>query len=278
MYKKSLHNFNEIIILFLKYMQIDIKSQFQYKINAFMLSFAVFFREIGNVFIVYLMLEKFGNLNGWKLNEMMFLYSLLFLSYSFLIIFFTGIRDFDNMVYSGEFDKCFLRPVGILYQIIASRSDYFAAIGHGTVGIVLFLSTAKKVGIVWDLKTIAFYSIAIASGVIIQASILMFFATFSFFTIRVTEIRDLMFYNVRKFAGYPISIFPSFIQKIMIFIIPFAFVNYFPAQFFLRKHDMQMFWSGYIYLSPLVAFTIFLIARSLWKFGLKHYSSTGTAF
>jgi ABC-2 type transport system permease protein len=267
--------FSRSLILFLKYSKLIFKAKFEYRFNALLTSFAVFARESAGIVIVYLILKQFVSLNNWTMNEMLFLFSLLFLSYSLLIFFFTGIRDFEELVYSGEFDRYLVRPQGLLFQIIASKADYYASIGHGTVGIILFLKTANTIGIHWDARNIIYYLLAVAGGVMIQAAIFLAFSCFSFWTVRVRNLMDLMFFNTRKFAGYPISIYPWIIQKLLIFVIPFAFVNYFPAQYFLRKPDMTLFWHGYLYLTPVVGIVMFALVSIFWRFSLRHYSSTG---
>jgi ABC-2 type transport system permease protein len=265
-----------IIRLFLKYSRLLVKSNFQYRLNAFLLSFGVFIREMINIVVIYLLFKHFLNLNGWTLNEMLFLFSLLFLSYSLLVLFFTGVRDFSSLVHSGQFDRYLVRPVGLLFQIIASRADYFASIGHGAVGILLFLSTANSVGIRWTPVNVLYYSLMVTGGVMIQLSIWLLTACLSFWTIKSNSIIGFLFWNVRKFAGYPVSIFPAFIRILLMFVIPFAFVNYFPAQYFLRKPDMSVFPDFYLFLTPIVGFTMFVIVQALWKVSLRHYASTGT--
>ena len=273
---KSLNEFNNYFILFLKYARVIIKSQFQYKLNAFLLSFAVFFRELGGIIIIYFTLTKFDNLGGWNLNELMFLVSFLFISYSILIVFFTGFRDFHELVRMGTFDRYLLRPVGIFFQIISSKADYFAAVGHGTLGILLFVFTANSVGITWSVSKVLYCILAIISGVLIQASIFIMFSCASFWTVKTTNLMDFIFYNTRKVAGYPISIFPGFIQKILIYVVPFAFVNYFPAQYFLNKADMGLFPHIYMYLAPIIAVILLIISSFIWRVSLKNYSSTGS--
>ena len=209
------------------------------------------------------------------MNEKFFLYSFLFLSYSIFIFLFTGIRDFDNMVYSGDLDRFLIRPRGLMFQVIAARVDYCATLGHGAVGVILFLNTYNAVGINWNIRAITYYISALIGGAIIQAALFMISSCMSFWTIRTTNLRNLIFFNSRRFAGYPISFYPSIIQKMLIYIIPFAFVSYFPAQYFLKKPDISLFWNGFLYLTPVVGLIMFLIVYCFWRFGLKHYSSAG---
>lgn len=263
------------LILYKEYTKRLVKARFQYKADAWLISFAVFCRESMGVVVVYLTLLRFRYINGWNMNEMFFLFSLLFLTYSIVVFFFTGLRDFSSLVYSGEFDRYLLRPQGILFQVIVSKADYLASIGHGSLGIILFLKTAHAVGIVWNLPTITYYFAAIIGGVLIQASIFLLFSCSSFWLIKTDNLMNFLFYNTRRFAGYPVSIYPGFIQKLLLFVVPFAFVNYFPAQYFLRKPDLANYWSGYIYLTPIVGLVMFITVYYVWNISLRRYSSTG---
>lgn len=257
------------------YMRTTIRSWFQYRVDALLRSVAVFLRESAGVIAIYFTLLKFDDLNGWGLQEMMFLYSLLFLTYGILIIFFTGLRDFGAMVRTGKFDRYILRPRGLLFQMIFVNADWFAAVGHGGLGILLFVITAGRVGIRWTPGTILYYVLAVAGGVLIQGAIFLFLATLNIFLLETGSLKELLYYDPRKFAGYPISIFHKVIQGFMIYVVPMAFVNYFPAQFLLRKPDMAGFPEIFLYLTPAVGAGMYLLSYLFWRFGLRYYKSSG---
>jgi len=272
----GLEKIKEYYLLIIKYIDINLKKWFEYKIDAVLRSFAVFLREATSIIVIYFTFQKFTNINGWNINEMFFLFSFIFVTYSILILLFTGLRDFEYLIYTGEFDRFLLRPRGLLFQVIVWDADYFAAIGHGTLGIILFITTANSVGITWNVTNILFCISAIVGGVLIQGAIFLVLAALSIYFIKTGSAKDLFYYNARNLAQYPISIYPGLIQKFLIFIIPFAFVNYFPAQYFLQKPDMSNYWSGYMYLTFAVGFGLFFIAYIFWKHSIKRYSSTGS--
>ena len=251
---------NDTLSMFFYYSRVTIKSWFQYKVDAILRSFAVFVREATGIIVIYFTLLKFGNINGWSIQEMFFLFSLLFITYGILIIFFTGLRDFGYTIRDGNFDRIILRPRGLLFQIIAINSDWFAAIGHGGLGIALFIISANKVGIVWSMATIIYYISAVIGGVLIQGAIFLFFASLSFYLIKTDNIKEMLYWNMRKFAGYPLSIFHKVIQSILMYIVPFAFVNYFPAQYLLRKQDMAEYPQIYMYIAPVIGIALFVIS------------------
>jgi len=257
------------------YIKTVVKSWFQYKVDAVLRSLAVFLRESTGIIVIYFSLLKFDSLNGWNMHEMLFLFSLLFLTYGILIIFFTGLRDFWRTVRSGNFDRFILRPRGLLFQLILCDADWFAAIGHGGLGILLFILSAGKVGIVWNAQIIVYYLFAVIGGVLIQGAIFLFLATLNIYLIETGSLKELLYFNGRKFAGYPISIFHKGIQIFMIYVVPFAFVNYFPAQYLLRKEDMAMYPEIYMYLTPVVGVVLYLVVYVFWRYSIKHYKSTG---
>lgn len=257
------------------YTKTIIKAWFQYKVDAVLRSLAVFLREATGIIVIYFTLLKFDHLNGWNLREILFLYSLLFLTYGIMILFFTGLRDFGYTVRDGSFDRFLLRPRGVLFQIIFVNADWFAAIGHGGLGIVLFLLSAARVGITWTLSTVIYYIFVVIGGVLIQGAVFLLLATLNIYLLETNSLKELFYWNMRRFAGYPISIFHKAIQICMIYIMPFAFVNYFPAEFLLRKPDMAGYPEIFMYITPVVGSGMYLLAYAFWRFSLKYYKSSG---
>ena len=114
-------------------------------------------------------------------------------------------------------------------------------------------------GVEWNAATILYYVISIASGVLIQGAVFLFFSAISIYFIETQSLKEIMYWNLRKFAGYPISIYNKFIQSLLIFVVPFAFVNYFPAQFLLHKPDMATYPGWFMYISPFVGIILYII-------------------
>lgn len=250
-------------------------SRMQYRVDSLVATLAVFLREATSIIVIYLALIEFDQINNWNVNEMLFLFSLLFLTYGIVVVLFADLRDFSCMIREGRFDRLMVRPRGLLFQLISNNADILAAFGHGTLGILLFLLSAGRVGIEWNLVRALYYIAAIIGGVLIQGGVFIFFSALSFYFVETNSIRDIFYWNMRKFAGYPISIYHKVIQGIMIYVVPFAFVNYFPAQFMLRKPDMEAYPQIYMYLSPVVGVVIYLLAYGFWRISVKRYTSTG---
>lgn len=259
----------------LQSLKMSIRGRLQYRVDSLVATLAVFVRESTNIVVIYLTLLKFDSINNWNINEMLFLFSILFLTYAIVVALFADLRDFSCMIREGRFDRLLVRPRGLLFQLILNNADVLAVAGHGTLGVLLFVISAGKVGIHWEVMTILYYIGAIIGGVLIQGGIFIIFSALSFYFVETGSIREIFYWNMRKFAGYPISIYNKLIQTIMIYIVPFAFVNYFPAQYLLRKEDMALYNEAYMYMAPVVGVVIYLIAYVFWRISLKRYTSTG---
>lgn len=265
---------NELKIA-LQSLKMSVKTRMQYRADSLVAALAVFIRESANIIVIYLALLKFDSINGWNVNEMLFLFSLLFLTYALVVSLFADLRDFSRMIREGRFDRLLVRPRGLLFQLILNNADIIASVGHGTLGILLFLISAGKVGIRWDFATILYYVGAIVGGVLIQGGMFIFFSSLSFYFVETNSLREIFYWNMRKFAGYPISIYHKLIQGLIIYVIPFAFVNYFPAQYLLRKPDMINYNEAYVYIAPFVGVGVYLAAYLFWRVSVRRYYSTG---
>lgn len=257
-------------------LKMSFRARLQYRLNTLVTTLAVFVRESTNIIVIYLTLMKFNKLNDWDVNEMLFLFSIMYITYAFVVSIFADLRDFSWVIKEGKLDRLLLRPRGILFQLILNNADVMASMGHGTMGILLFVFSANKVGIEWDFVTITYYVTAIIGGVLIQGGVFIIFSSLNFYFTEVNSIRAILYWRMRKFAGYPISIFNKVIQYIMMYIVPLAFVNYFPAQFLLRKDDMANYNEIYMYIAPLVGVVIYVVAYVFWRISIKHYKSSGS--
>lgn len=263
------------IQIMLQSLKMSFLARMQYRVDALVAALAVFARESTNIIVIYLALQKFDAINEWNVNEMLFLFSILFLTYAFVVSIFADLRDFSCMIREGRFDRLIIRPRGLLMQLILNNADLVASLGHGTLGIILFVVSAGNVGIEWNLTTILYYVSAIIGGVLIQGGMFIIFSALSFYFVETGSIREIFYWNMRKFAGYPISIYSKLIQGIMIYVIPFAFVNYFPAQYLLRKPDMENYNEIYMYIAPVVGAVVYIAAYIFWRISVKRYTSTG---
>ena len=76
-------------------------------------------------------------------------------------------------------------------------------------------------------------------------------------------------------AQYPIDIFSSWLRRFLAYIVPLAFVCYFPALYILDKPDPLGLPRLLEFSSPLVAAIAAVIAGLVWRGAVRHYRSAG---
>ncbi|MGE7828250.1 ABC-2 family transporter protein [Paenibacillus sp. NPDC093718] len=50
-----------------------------------------------------------------------------------------------------------------------------------------------------------------------------------FWLVENKAIKNILFFQLKGFIRYPITIYNKVIQILLIYILPYAFINYFPA-------------------------------------------------
>ena len=161
-----------------------------------------------------------------------------------------------------------LRPVHPLLSIIGASKE-FTSIGYFGLGLALTMIMLIKLAIpitfILILK-IVFFSIV---GAAIIGAINTIFSISSFWTYRSNEV-IWSFYRTYTFAQYPIDIYNKFIKILITCILPFAFVAYYPTMSYLGMNSYM------IYVSPVIAIVLWIIAVKVWNRALNKYRSTGT--
>lgn len=140
--------------------------------------------------------------------------------------------------------------------------------GELATGLVVLGYAWSKLGL--GVKVLPIIFIAAFSGCFIYAGISILLGTVSFFTVAQADVADFTM-QIKEIAKYPITIYPKVMQFIFTYIFPVAFVAFLPMRMIVGQINIY-----FIVLLPVVAGIFFLIAKSIWMWGLRHYGSTGT--
>jgi len=122
---------------------------------------------------------------------------------------------------------------------------------------------------------IVFLLAAILGAALIQTAILVVIGTMSFWLVKNTATYSLL-NCFNNFLDYPITIYARSIQAFLTFVIPVAFVNFYPAHYFLNKTGDNLFFPALQYGTPIVGLVMFFMAYQFWKIGVNKYESTGS--
>ena len=169
---------------------------------------------------------------------MLFLYTLNLLCASVSGLFFWGpMISLEGLVQNGQFDLFLTKPINPLLHMI-SRHFQHTYIGWIIPIPFVFLICFSYLEISWSILKVILFVIFIIGGVMINASIFLIAGSLSFWIVKTSNLLFLLQRpndSFRSFIDYPVSMYNKFIQIFLVFILPYAFINYFPSVYFLES-------------------------------------------
>src|SRR4029077_13798504 len=231
-------------------------------------SFAATIFQIAFVVVLF---EKAPQLGGWRFEEVLFLYGFALVPYGLFNVISMNLYDFgNNYIIEGKFDRILLRPVSSLFQVLFEtfRIESFQEVAVGTY--CMWWAT-RRIHVPWSpakLGMLLFFGVCAA---VIYVSVFLILSTLSFFWEARIGVHPPV-WNVIAFGRYPLSIYSGVVQFFLCWIIPFGLASFYPSVRLLGRTVTP----EYLPLVPVVAVVFLTIAISLWNFGTRHYSSTGS--
>ncbi len=256
--------------IYLKSLKLHLKSELEYKasfITSFLSQILVFFTYY---FIIISLFSKFNNIKGFTMYEVLLCFSVIQFGFAFNEVFARGIDRFDKLIIDGSFDRLLLRPKNIVLQILCSDSDYVKVSRLIQALIVLFISIIN-LDINWNILKVITLFLMLISSIVIFFGIFLISAAYCFFSIQGLEIRNVLTDGGKHMAQYPIGVFKKGFIYFFTFIIPYAYVNYYPLLYVIGKTN------NYFYaLSPLLVILYLIPCFVIFNKGIKRYSSVGS--
>ena len=256
--------------LYFKFMKVHLKSELQYKMS-FILSFiSQFFVFFGYYFTIICLFDKFSNIKGFTMYEVLLTFGIIQFGFSFCETFFRGVDQFDDLIVNGTFDRLLLRPQNILLQVFANEVSFVKA-SRLIQSIIVLIIAIINIDVIWTIEKIITLIFMLISGIAVFLSIFILAASYCFLTVKGLEVRNVFTDGGKHMAQYPIGIFKKGFVFFFTFIIPFGFVNYYPLLYLLDKTNNKL-----LIISPLITILYLIPSVIIFYKGIKRYSSVGS--
>jgi len=252
-----------------------IRGQMQYRVSFLLETTAQFFATFIDFLTVYFIFNRIPRLRGWSLGEVALLYGLAATAFALEEFIGRGFDVFHRKVVRGDFDQVLIRPWGTFFQILADEFPV-RRLGRLGQGVLVLAFATHSVGLRWTWAKALYLPVVLASGCAFYLAIIIAQGTMCFWTVQAVEFANIFTSGGTEMASYPLEIYADWFRKLFIFIVPLAFVSYFPALYLLDKLDPLGFPAWFAFLTPPVCFTALGLASVLWRYGVRHYQSTGS--
>lgn len=224
----------------------------------------------GLVFI-WILFKRISQVGGWNIWQIAFLYALTLIPKGFTELLFNGQWQLRLLVNRGEFDRLLVRPLSPALQVTTQVCGIHG-LGSVALGVVVLANATHALHLSWAWWQYGFLLAVIVSSVIFIGSVDFATNSIAFWDSSANSAFPFLIQYGIEFAKYPITLYGRFLQIVMTWILPFAFVSYYPSLILLGKIGNQM-WLGH--LSPLAGPIMALVASAIWRSGLARYQGTG---
>ncbi len=261
--------------LYCRYAGVSFRSQMQYRMSFLMRSLGHFL-VTGTEFLGFVALfQRFGQIRGWTLPQMGLFYGIISICFAIAESCQRGFDIFPNLIKSGDFDRILLRPRSAAFQVLGQEFQLMR-IGRLSQALIVLLWSAQRLDLHWTIAHIVLLLSAIAGGVCLFSGLFVLQATLCFWTTESLEIVNCATYGGVETAQFPVNIYRPWFRAVFTFVIPLATINYFPIQALLNLADPLGSPRWIQWISPLAGVLFFLVCLQCWRFGVKHYTSTGS--
>jgi ABC-2 type transport system permease protein len=247
----------------------------QYRASFIMMTagnFLVTFIEFIGIIVLF---SRFGSLQGWRLEEVAMFYSLINMGFALSEAFGRGFDKFSLQVINAEFDRTLLRPRSTGLQVLA-HDFQLMRVGRLLQGAAILIWASVNIGVAWNPAKVMLLFISVIGNIEVFTGLLVMQAAMCFWSTQSLEVMNSFTYGGVEAVQWPLPVFKRWFAALFVVVIPLACVNYFPLMAIMGKADPLNSPVWFQWLSPLAGLIFFYISLKVWKFGVRHYHSTGS--
>jgi ABC-2 type transport system permease protein len=252
-----------------------IRAQSQYRLSFGLQMVGSFLLSFLDFIVILVIFQHLRHLAGWSLSEVAFLYGSSYTMFKLSDMLMGNLDKLPLFIRSGNFDQILTRPLGSLAQVLTSDMD-IRHLGGAVQGAVVFAFALQHVNVDWSPLRVVVFVAMILSGTIIFCSLFVAANAIAFWTMDAREVANAFTYGGNAFTQYPLHIFGVWLRRLLGYVVPLGFVNFFPSLFLLDKPSPLGTPVVLSFLSPAVAVGTVAAAGLLWRSAVRHYRSTGS--
>lgn len=252
-----------------------IRSTMTYRTSFFLATFGNAAITLLDFVTIAIMFSHVDVLGGFTLPEIALLYGTCSASLGLADLILGNTDRIGARIRDGSLDTMLVRPVPVLAQVAADRFA-LRRLGRVVQGLAVAGWAVSALEVDWTPDKVLLVPVMIVAGSGIFAGVMVAGAAFQFLAGDAAEVQNSFTYGGCTMLQYPPTIFAKDLLRGVTFIVPLAFVNWLPALHVLGRPDPLGLPGWVAYLSPLVAFAVFLPASLAWRAGVRSYRSTGS--
>ena len=256
--------------LYRHYIAINIRSAMQYKSSFWLTMLGQLLATVSTLFGIIFMFQRFHVIKGFTINEVILTSGIVQMQFSLAEMWARGFDHFSVMIRKGDYDRVLLRPRNEILQVFGSQFE-LSRIGRLIQGMLMLLYGIIRIKIRWDFLKVLTLINMILGGTALFTGISIIRAALCFFTLEGLEFMNIFTDGAREHGKYPLNIYGDKFLLFCTVAIPYALVQYYPLIYILGQRSSPWF----VFL-PLLTFLYLFPCIALFRFGVRHYQSSGS--
>lgn len=252
-----------------------LRGQMQYRSSFLMQIFGNFIINFGELIVLYTLFQRFDNLGGWSLGDVLFLHGMSLVMFGIGDTVSQGLRAVPGLIREGTFDRVLVRPMSSFVQALVSEVS-LRHLGLLAQGLLVFGVAIRLVDIAWSPVKVAFLGIVLVSGAALFLALFTIEAIVSFWTVNSLQAINAFTYGGSDLGQYPLHIFDQRLRWLFLWIIPIGFLTFYPALYILDKPDPLGLPGVARFVAPFAASAFCAAVAWGWIVAIRHYRSTGS--
>lgn len=224
---------------------------------------------------ILVMFANVDVLGGFALGEIAFLYGGTALCLGFADLVVGNAERLGTRIRMGSLDAMMVRPVSLFVQVCADRFA-FRRLGRILQGGAVLAWGVVAAGIDWTPSRALMTVGLVVFGTLIFTALFVLGAAFQFVTTDGSEAANAFTYGGNTLTQYPLTIYPAEAVRALTFVVPVAFVNWYPSLYVLDRPDPFGLPTALQFASPVAAAALCASAWWAWTAGVRRYRSTGS--
>ncbi|MBV6717141.1 ABC transporter permease [Paenibacillus chitinolyticus] len=223
-----------------------------------------------NLVFILVVFQQTALLGDWNRDQILFIYGFFMIPYGLFSTIFNLWNFSERYIVKGEMDRILTRPAHSLWQVMLENMDP-ASLFSALAGLVVMIYSWGQLDLPVHWSDPLVMLMMVVSGVLIYGGIYVSLSALAFFSDSPTGIMPLI-WNIQNYGRYPVTIYNKLLRGVLTWILPFAFVGFYPAAYFLDPLN----WKGFALLTPVVGIVFITIGLSVWNIGVKRYRGAGS--
>lgn len=257
--------------IYIKILLQNLKSKMSYRSDFIISILGIIFVNFSGIISFWIIFQNFENLLGWTYYEMLFMYGFSLIALTPAQCFFDNSWNLQTHIFSGDFIRYCFKPMNLFFYYFSEVFDV-KGIGQFCVGGFVLGYSWQKMHLEISFLILLKLIIALISASIFMIAIMIFASASSFYIVNGAYFIMILANKFKEYSKYPVIIFNGTLRFLFTFIIPIAFMAYYPSLAFLNNKSPVVL----TYLTPFYGVLFFYLSYKFWMHGAMKYNGTGS--